>query len=251
MIRRISNPEAAKPLFGGIADTVVWACMEGSMGQVFVDEGFTCAMAFLGDFACISGEPSEEMVRFRPTEKAYSIIPLTESWNELIETCLAGEVEKTIRYDMKKEDNSFDRGKLAQAIWNLPPGYEMKLIDEPLYKRCLQEEWSQDFVKQFSSYAHFEAMGLGVVILHEGQIVAGASSYSAHARGIDIEIDTLPEFRRQGLAYIAASRLILECLRKGLDPCWDAATEISRALAEKLGYTLDRPYVCYERKAAE
>ena len=43
--------------------------------------------------------------------------------------------------------------------------------------------------------------------------------------------------------------LILECLERGLYPSWDAHTEISAALAEKLGYHVSHPYVVYEVEA--
>ena len=42
---------------------------------------------------------------------------------------------------------------------------------------------------------------------------------------------------------------ILECLERGLYPSWDAHTEISAALAEKLGYHVSHPYVVYEVEA--
>ena len=67
-------------------------------------------------------------------------------------------------------------------------------------------------------------------------MAAGASSYTWYRGGIEIEIDTKAEYRRQGLALCCASALLLHCLERGLYPSWDAATPISVALAEKLGY---------------
>ena len=63
--------------------------------------------------------------------------------------------------------------------------------------------------------------------------------------GIEIEIDTRQDYRRRGLASACAAKLILACLDRDLYPSWDAHTEISVALAEKLGYHMDHPYVTY------
>ena len=77
-------------------------------------------------------------------------------------------------------------------------------------------------------------------------MASGASSYSAYSGGIEIEIDTKPEHRRQGLAYACGARLILECLERGLYPSWDAQNRISAALAVKLGYNFSHEYTAYE-----
>ena len=64
--------------------------------------------------------------------------------------------------------------------------------------------------------------------MHGDEWVAGASSYSMYTGGIEIELDTKEEHRRKGLALAVAARLILECLDRGLYPCWDAANLQSR-----------------------
>ena len=74
------------------------------------------------------------------------------------------------------------------------------------------------------------------------QIISGASSYVNFNKGIEIEIDTHPNYRKQSLATIVASKLIIECLNKGLYPNWDAHNLESLNLAIKLGYCLDKAY---------
>ncbi|MEG0367206.1 MAG: GNAT family N-acetyltransferase [Coprobacillus sp.] len=64
--------------------------------------------------------------------------------------------------------------------------------------------------------------------------------------GIEIEIDTRADKRRLGLAKICASKMILECLDRGLYPSWDAHNPISLNLALSLGYVFDKKYVVYE-----
>ena len=85
-----------------------------------------------------------------------------------------------------------------------------------------------------------------MVILKDGKIVSGASSYTRYKEGIEIEVDTVESERRKGLASAVCSSLILECLRKGLYPSWDAHDMNSVQLARRFGYEYDHDYVAYE-----
>ena len=89
-------------------------------------------------------------------------------------------------------------------------------------------------------------LGKGMVILKDGKIVSGASSYSRYLQGIEIEVDTVESERRKHLATAACSALILECLNEGLYPSWDAQNMHSVHMAEKLGYEFDHAYTAYE-----
>ena len=109
----------------------------------------------------------------------------------------------------------------------------------------MEEEWAWDLCGCFAGASDFLERGLGFVVTHNGMLVAGASSYAACDRAIEIEIDTRPDFRRLGLASACGARLILECLTRGIYPGWDAHDGRSLALAEKLGYRLDHPYTAY------
>ena len=85
-----------------------------------------------------------------------------------------------------------------------------------------------------------------MAILKNGKVVAGASSYTRYKEGIEIEVDTLEEERRKGLALVSCAALILKCLDEGLYPSWDAQNINSVHLAEKLGYEFDHEYTAYE-----
>ena len=95
------------------------------------------------------------------------------------------------------------------------------------------------------------ALGRGMVIMKTGRIVAGASSYTRYNEGIEIEVDTIEEERRKGLATIVCAALILHCLDEGLYPSWDAQNMNSVRLAEKLGYEFDHEYIAYEVSGEE
>lgn len=230
-------------------ETIIWSCMQGIMGEVHVNSAEDAAMAILGDFVFYAGNPSEELVRFKPESCRNDFIimvPQNEIWAELIEKCYGDKAKKVVRYAIKKEKNIFDTEKLGQAILNLPDGYELKMIEEAEYHMCRNSDWAKDLVSQYEDYVTYKVLGLGVVALKDGELVSGASSYSTYREGIEIEIDTRKDQRRKGLAYACGAKLILECLKKGLYPSWDAQNKWSVALAEKLGYHFSHEYAAYE-----
>jgi GNAT superfamily N-acetyltransferase len=154
---------------------------------------------------------------------------------------------KRFRYAIKKEPDVFDFEKLAAFTRSLPAGFTLAPFDEIICEQARLEDWSRDFCTLFDGTADFMARGIGVAVLFEGRPVSGASSYLLFDGGIEIEIDTKPEFRRRGFATACGAGLILACLERGLYPSWDAYDLRSVALAEKLGYHLDHPYVIFEK----
>ena len=79
----------------------------------------------------------------------------------------------------------------------------------------------------------------------------GIIARKTNNEGIEIEVDTVEEERRKGLATAASAALILRCLDEGLYPSWDAQNMISVHLAEKLGYEYDHEYTAYEVSGEE
>ena len=253
MIKKVTNAKNIEHLFSGWRETCIWSALQGIMGDIYAEnkEQPDAAMVILGDFCFLAGTPSAELVAYKPAtyKKNYIImVPENEAWASLIEKNYKDGAEKNFRYAIKKNTENFNKEKLEQAVATVPEGLELKMIDETLYNACLKEDWSEDFVSNYKDYAMFEKLGLGALMVKKdtGEIVAGASSYSTYKDGIEIEIVTREDYRKQGLAYRCASKLILECLKRGLYPSWDARTKISVALAEKLGYVYSHEYVAYE-----
>ncbi len=236
-------------IFENWSETIIWSCLQGIMGEIHTNLSEDAAMAILGDFAFYAGNPSEELIRFKPAscKKDFIImVPQNAMWADLIEKCYTDKAKKVIRYAIKKETDIFDVKKLEQAVASLPDGYELKVIQDAEYNMCRENGWANDLVSQYKDYNTYNELGLGVAVLKDGELVAGASSYSTYDKGIEIEIDTREDHRRKGLAYVCGARLILECLKKGLYPSWDAQNKWSVALAEKLGYHFSHEYVAYE-----
>lgn len=277
-IIELAQPEAAAPLFQGWQETLIWSCLQGVMGHIYVDlSGQPCskndtaksntaksampksampksataksAMALLGDFCFLAGEPSRELALYKPawcTRDFMIMVPQTAAWAELIKECYGDRAKETTRYAIKKEPGIFDRAMLQRIVASLPEGFTLVMLDEALFQSCREISWCQDFVSQYTDYAMFRQYGLGAIILKDGEPVSGASSYSSYLGGIEIEIDTREDFRRRGLASVCGAKLILACLDRGWYPSWDAQNKHSVALAEKLGYHYSHDYTAYE-----
>lgn len=253
MIHKSTNISSIEHLFSGWQETCIWSALQDIMGDIYAEDCKqpNAAMVILGDFCFFAGEPSRELVAFKPEtfQKDFIImVPENQAWAALIEEHYREKAEKTTRYAIHKNQGDFNKNQLEQAVADFPEGCQLKMIDRALYDRCLSEEWSRDFVSNYRDYAMFEKLGLGVVMINStsNEIIAGASSYSTYNGGIEIEIVTREDHRRKGLAYRCAAKLILECLNRNLYPSWDARTRISVALAEKLGYKFSHEYVAYD-----
>ena len=248
MIYKIYDTENASPLFAGWEETLIWSCLDGLMGCIYGDHPLfpQSAVAVLGDFSFFAGKPSRELV-FMDHHRTYSIlVPQTEEWEALILDAFGDRAAVITRYATKKEPDVFDTEYLKRAASSLPAGYTLCRIDEPIYRMCLSQAWSRDLAAQFGTYEQYRRLGLGVAVRKGSSLLAGASSYSRYSKGIELEIDTREDCRRQGLAFACGAGLILECLRQGLYPSWDAHTEISLHLAEKLGYHFSHAYTAVE-----
>ena len=243
--------ERIAPLVEGWEESLIWSCMQGVMGTVWVDnvETPSAALLLIADFCFLAGKPNEELALYRPEEaKSENVIMVGQNtdWDTLIERVYGEGAKKIIRYAIKKEPTVFDKEKLQEMTKKLPPGYELTMIHKDIYDQVMENEWSSDWCASFASYEEYENLGIGVAILKDGRIIAGASSYTVYQGGIEIQIDTHKEYRRLGLATICGAKLILECLERGWYPSWDAHNLWSVALAEKLGYHFDHEYTAFD-----
>lgn len=245
MIYEIEDTSKVRSIFEGWEETLIYSCLQKVMGKIFVSDmdNPKSALAYVGCFGFYAGEPDKELVINKPAGFVI-MTPQNEDWAKLIEECFPL-AKRVTRYAIKK-DTIFDKEALRNEIDKLPQGYELTKIDSAIYDKCLLNPVTADFVSSFNSKKHYLTMGRGMVILKDGRIVSGASSYTRYNEGIEIEVDTVKEERRKHLATIVCSALILNCLEEGLYPSWDAHNMNSVHLAEKLGYELSHEYVAYE-----
>lgn len=245
MIYKLEDTTKVSHLFDGWDETLIYSCLQKVMGEVYVTdlEHPQSAYAYVGCFAFYAGIPDRELVLHKP-EGFVIMTPQDEAWGNLIEECFP-DCTKRVRYATRK-DTRFDKAYLKSLVAQLPAGYELKPIDGELYDLCLKTRYAEDFVSCFADKDHFLQLGRGMVILKDGKIASGSSSYTRYNEGIEIEFDTAAEERCKGLGTIASAALILQCLEEGLYPSWDAQNSISLHVSEKLGYEFSHEYVAYE-----
>lgn len=245
VVYEIEDTSKVKHLFEGWQETLIYSCLEKVMGKIYVTdlENPESAFAYVGCFGFPAGAPDRELILNKP--EGFSIlVPQNEAWAKVIEECFPS-AKRFTRYAIKK-NTVFDREALKRNLSLLPKGYVLQPIDAKIYDLCFEKAETRDFVSVFESKDRYLELGRGMVILKDGQIVAGASSYTRYREGIEIEVDTVEPERRKHLATVVCSALILRCLEEGLYPSWDAQNMNSVHLAEKLGYELDYEYAAYE-----
>lgn len=238
------------PLFAGWEETLIDSCLEGVQGHVLPDNATPprCAVATVGDFSFFAGDETAdgaaELVRALPTLHHNGFVlavPQNEGWASRIAQIFPDAL-RLERYAFYKDADAFDEARLRAFVQALPQGYALRRIDAELYAEAKAQYWCRDFVSQYKSAEDYLSRSLGVAAIFEGKMVAGASGYTCYSGGIEIEIQTLPEHRRKGLALACASQLILDCRARGLYASWDASNLDSVALAQKLGYRLRGAY---------
>ena len=196
MIQIVRSMASVAPLFAGWQETIIWSCLQGEMGEVYapVGEAPVSALATLGDFTFLAGEPREELVRFLPPSRRpdyHILVPQNEGWAR----CIAGvypQARRVTRYATEKTGMLFDRTRLARLAARLSPSDQLCPVNTTLYQRCLASPWSRDLVAQFPTPAVFARRGLGMAVLRRGRLVAGAATYSRYRGGIEVEVDTHP-----------------------------------------------------------
>lgn len=241
--------EKLRSLFEDFNDTMIDSYIDGYMGEAWVDniKNPKVAQIKVGVFNFFSGysniTEARELVE-NIHEEALIILE-DDEWLDIIKEVYNENLYELKRYAFERSFENFNIEDLKKNVERLPKEYEFRKIDKEIaYSKSLQE-LTEDFTSQFDSIEHYLERGIGFCILHNGKVVSGASSYNSYKGGIEVEIDTLEEYRRKGLAQIVASALILYCIENNIYPNWDAANLESVALAEKLGYKMKKIYNAY------
>lgn len=247
------NTEIEKKLFNLFRDfdeSLIWSCLQGVMGEIITSNEHDSAIAYLGDFAYFAGKAEFSVLdKFNKicSRDEMILVPLSIDWEQAISEFFDNTI-KSIRYAIKKEKADFELNKLTDIVSSLDKEFIIKQIDNSIYNKCLENDWSADFVSNYADFEQFSEIGLGYVILNGDKLVSGASSYSSFNGGIEVEITTHPQYRKLGLATVCAAKLILECCKRNLYPSWDARNMTSVRIAEKLGYRFDKEYTVYITK---
>lgn len=234
-------------LFLGIEDSMVIACLQGCMGEAYVDQlpnphfGLIVSggYSFFGGDAK-SAEAKEMVENFFETAQGDKTTAIYSDdnlqWRDLLLTVSKNHPEEVERYGIVQKDYAFDTVLLQGFIASLPHGYDLVMFNQELYEQAMSQPWSMEFCENFPSAEEYLDKGFGFAVIYDGKLVSGASTWGVYDGGIETQIATREDFQCKGLVLPCAASFLLECNRRGVRPCWDAATLISRHIALKLGY---------------
>jgi RimJ/RimL family protein N-acetyltransferase len=158
--------------------------------------------------------------------------------------------------DLLTDDRRYYECRDLAYDWrtNLPEGFTVQRIDADLLARAaaMPEDapscWAHIrrwVCNGWRSPDRFLRDGFGFVTLHDGAIVSWSLCDGRSADRCEIGIQTMPEYRRRGLAAVTAAATVEHALNTGFTVVgWhcDDNNIGSYRTAEKVGFTLQRRY---------
>ena len=233
-------------LFNDIKFYMGKSVLDGLMGEAYTDnlENPTIAYLLVRQYCFINGNSNSVLAKqvLKTIPKTCKRIIANSDWNDIIESTY-NDFEKSKRYSLKKEKNIFNKQQLKEFSEILDKEYEIKKIDEEIYKLIKADDEDPKQMKITDDYMN---KGIGVCCFRDDEIVGICSSNIIYNDGIEINIRVKEGYKHKGIGTAMASKLILMCLEKGIYPSWDAANLTSLELAKKLGYNYDSEYTIYK-----
>ncbi len=224
--------------------TLIESILEGRLGVAYSDELESPAVAqlSLNGFTFLGGDPSTHAAETCVEHlEPFLIPPSSDDWLSLLKSVHGDDIVHRTRYGFSSTSLRLSR---LRELSTAPDSISIQPIDEEIATQ-MWEGYGKFALHSFISPRQFQRLGIGFVAMHEGSLVAFAVSGAICARGIEIDVGTLPRFRRKGVATATAATLISHCLENGITPHWDAVSEVSSRLAVKLGFEPTGSYEVY------
>jgi GNAT superfamily N-acetyltransferase len=229
-----------------VGRSLIAALLEGNhTGRVFVDNPdnpSTVLVALTCEFNYVLGDPDNveantaihALLRgeLSPEAEWTVAFPTSPAWTRVLEAIFTGAPEL---HHVARDEYHFDRDRWTSAhgSWRsrVPAEYDVRPYDHAL-------ALGQGFEVFWGSLDAFLERGVGYAVFTAGEAVSRCHTVMVGASEAEISIETAEQYRRQGLATLAACAFIDRCLEMGLHPAWSnwAYNTASRALAEHLGF---------------
>jgi GNAT superfamily N-acetyltransferase len=225
-------------------DTVlIRSVLEGRFGTAHADSGSVPTVARLdsGAFTMLGGHPEARATPalLRRASITY-VTPENDGWRQVLLREFGDRVSPLPFTTFSA--HSLDHARLAELARSLPAGFDLRPVDRGLAERLSSELGNAYLIENFQSTDDFLRRGIGYCAVYGGRVVSAATSMARCRDAIDIEIETRPEFQRQGLGTAVGARLVLHCLQAGIEPEWLAANAVSERLALRLGFEKGETY---------
>lgn len=123
-------------------------------------------------------------------------------------------------------------------VKSLEQNYVIKPINIELALQIQTLDWADGIFDSYTDIKGFLDRGFGFCIIVQNKIVSLCLSFAHSEYGVEIEVDTDPDYQGKGLGKIVSAYFVAEALRRGITPLWDATNLASIKVAEALGFNL-------------
>jgi hypothetical protein len=228
-------------------DLSIQCAIEGQMGKAYVDDpdrpSAWCINA--GPFWYFAGDQrgpgSAAMLDDFP---AFNLLmPSTPGWLEKAQEHFGQQLKAFPRYSFSAE--KLRANYLERLLQSSPHLATVVPITPALAADLTGQPESYLELGDFDSLEDFVERSFGFAALAGQSLLGVAYGSLVCSQGIEVSIFVEEAHRRSGLATALAAALLLESLRRGLRPNWDAANPASVGLALKLGYEAIGSYQAY------
>lgn len=145
--------------------------------------------------------------------------------------------------DTEKEF-SFRANVIPTANQSIPKGYQLRKVDHTFWNMLSEGRYeNEDFLRirlleNWNSFDEFMERSIAYCMIFDNKIVAVMVGTASFHNVIAIDIETVEEHRRMGLAYAMAQAFITDCVQHNYIPQWDCveSNPNSYKLAKKLGF---------------
>lgn len=217
------------------------AVLQGYCGTAIANPGsdLQVAQLSLSGLTFFGGDPTHPMARYlvEQLSGAQIILVASEIWRALVCHVHGTRIipQPRVAFAAKR----LELAHLHQLMGGVPAGYQIARIDLERAQRIGGEVSTGLILPEvWGSPADFVARGIGFCALAGERLVCAATSAARCENAIEIQINTVPSFRRLGLATTVGAMLVAYCLEHGLEPDWDTDADNlpSQRLAQRLGY---------------
>ncbi|MFW9916868.1 MAG: GNAT family N-acetyltransferase [Candidatus Thorarchaeota archaeon] len=181
------------------------------------------------------------------SEKHFVIVP-SEDWEPVLKKSWKS-FRSFLLTDLSAENLSVEF--VRKLIKPLPEDFHLKGMDVETAEYLLQNWPNPEKIRYYGGPDEFVSDTIAFCIKEDENVVsmaAAARSSEQLTASVEIDVQTLQEFRGRGFATTVCAKLIEYCLELGIEPHWDASNELSLKLAQKLGYTNPKQYKAYYYK---
>jgi hypothetical protein len=228
---------------------LVYEVLEGqNPGLVFVNRQTDPRTAFIcgsSGFFFAFGEPDEAMideiiVRFwNPGQDSNytTLFGSSPAWNAAMQCAFAS-------YGSYTEARLAFELKSMPAVPQIPKGFTLRPISaalaQSIYDGTGTDGFGIDpwFIRIAGGPEAYASMNLGLALVREGMVASIAGVCGLGGGEVELEVGTIPAYRRRGLAIIVSAAFMHQCQEHGQHPAYSCASEnyASISVAHKLGY---------------